>query len=407
MSLAWRGSFFQTGGRRAVSKRIRILALGLLLALALTGCGLSDLGPGLQLRDILPGRAQSPEDFGSPILQETAPVYWAREHLAEDVGEAYDLVYAAVAARSEESVRLSVGEAELKQALEAIRIDHPELFWFAGEASFVTSAVPGVAQRTEATFRYTRLPEQIAADRVSIEAFWQGCLAALEVMGAETDYEKILTVYRYIITRTDYDETEEDQSILSVMDGHRGTCAGYARSFQFLMNRLGIPCTLAIGRDASGESHGWNVVNCGGDWYQIDVTWGDPVDAFGNPGDEIQYTYCMITDQEIYRDHVLESSIPMPVCTATEYNYYVQTGRLFDAWDRQAYAQAAARARESGEDWLAVRFTSPEAYEAAGNALFAGEEAFSVLQELGVLGAEGRIVYAQNDLFREISLRLS
>ena len=62
---------------------------------------------------------------------------------------------------------------------------------------------------------------------------------------------------------------------------HEGVCEGYARSFQYVMNELGIPCVLIHGVQTSGEpeAHMWCAVWLAdaGAWYVVDPTWDDPV----------------------------------------------------------------------------------------------------------------------------------
>lgn len=49
-----------------------------------------------------------------------------------------------------------------------------------------------------------------------------------------------------------------------------GNCMTYARSFQFLCDRAGIPCLLV-----HSETHQWNKVYVGGKWWDVDVTSND------------------------------------------------------------------------------------------------------------------------------------
>ena len=265
-----------------------------------------------------------------PVLPDVTPaVLWGRQQLEPAVQAIYDRVSEAVACR-QESLVVEADAKQLELVLHAIRMDHPEYFWFDGEASFVSTELAGVTVSSSCTFTYTMSREEALAAAEEVRSFAADCLADPSVVAAETDYGRILGVYRYIINNTDYIITEGDQSILGVMRAHRGTCAGYARTFQYLMSQLNIPCTLALGTVSDGNAHGWNVVLCGGDWYQIDVTWGDPVTPEGEPGSSLQYTYCLLTDQEMYKDHTPDRVLPLPVCSSTQYNYFIREGLQFD-----------------------------------------------------------------------------
>ena len=355
-------------------------------------------------------QSTQPQQRMEPLLPGVVPaILWGRQQLEPSVQAAYDKVSEVVACRQEGPLVVEASPQELELILHAIRIDHPEYFWFDGEASFVSTELAGITVSSSCTFTYTMTREEALAAAEQVRAYTDDCLSTPEVAGAETDYKKILGVYRYIINNTDYIITEGDQSILGVMNAHRGTCAGYARSFQYLMSQLGIPCTMALGTTSDGNAHGWNMVMCGGDWYQIDVTWGDPVNAEGEPGNSLQYTYCLITDEEMYRDHTPDDILPMPVCEKTNYNYFIREGLQFDHWDEDAYEEALFRAVMSGEPWFSVRFTDEESYQEAMTALFEDGSVMDMLVRCGVLDADGRkhVSYTQNDSFHEISVQLS
>lgn len=64
-------------------------------------------------------------------------------------------------------------------------------------------------------------------------------------------------------------------NILSgLLDGTSPVCEGYAKSFQLLCHRIGVPCVTV-----SSRGHMWNAVQVGGKWYYVDVTWNDPSGA--------------------------------------------------------------------------------------------------------------------------------
>lgn len=75
-------------------------------------------------------------------------------------------------------------------------------------------------------------------------------------------------------------------SALRGTNGDKGpVCEGYSRALKILLNKLNIPCILAVGdakgsKDGTPESHMWNEVKMNdGQWYSVDVTWNDPVDG--------------------------------------------------------------------------------------------------------------------------------
>lgn len=388
----------------------RTISAALLLTVLLTGCSLPALrteqavGPREQ-NDLYAAQTQRQADTYQPALMAcSSPELWAREQLEPDLQAVYDQLNDIAARRSDEPVDVDISQDQVRLCLTALRADHPEYFWFDGEGTYSTASTPLLGDSTSVTLSYTLSVEEIDGLIPQVDAFTSACFQS--IAGAESDYEKILGVYRYLIENTDYVLDVQDQSMICLMTQHRATCAGYAKSFQYLMHQLGIPCTLALGTGKGGENHGWNIVKCGGDWYQVDVTWGDPVDENGNPGTSLDYTYFMLTDEEMYRDHTLDSALPVPVCTATTYNYYRQSGLQLSSWDSVSYESLLRNAAAQGDGWLLVRFDRREDYDAAIRALIDQGGIMTVLENCGLTVPDSGITYSRNDTFLEFSVQL-
>ena len=90
--------------------------------------------------------------------------------------------------------------------------------------------------------------------------------------------------------------------------------------FELFMNALGIKNKLLTGSATAlnGEttSHAWNSVKLGNKWYQIDLTWDDPIVA--NLKGYIGYNYFLRTDAYFLQDHTW-SQENFPACTGTTY----------------------------------------------------------------------------------------
>ena len=118
-------------------------------------------------------------------------------------------------------------------------------------------------------------------------------ISAIAAGAKGTDAEKVRYVHEQITKSISYRYetqcTAEDAGYIRTayaLVTHKGVCEAYARSMQLVLNRLGIPCVLIHGLQASGtaEAHMWNAVLIGDEWYAVDATWDDPVglDAGGN-----------------------------------------------------------------------------------------------------------------------------
>ena len=80
-------------------------------------------------------------------------------------------------------------------------------------------------------------------------------------------------------------------------------CSGYTESFKTFMDMLGIE-NYTISGKAGNEQHIWNVVKLDNDWYQVDVTWDDPV---GSSQEYIDHSYFNISDSDMAIDHTWTS----------------------------------------------------------------------------------------------------
>ncbi len=128
---------------------------------------------------------------------------------------------------------------------------------------------------------------------------------------------QIRGVHDYLIDKLDYDSTLSKDNIYNIYGAliNRVTvCEGYARSFKYMMDDLGIPCLIACGTaiNSSGkmENHAWNYVRLNGNWYAMDVTWDDPI-IVGNGyiSKSVNYKYYLKGSNEFFTNHTEDGKI--------------------------------------------------------------------------------------------------
>lgn len=130
-----------------------------------------------------------------------------------------------------------------------------------------------------------------------------------------SDYDKVKAVHDYIVLNCEYDYEnyvndtipQDSYSPRGVLINKKAVCEGYAAAFKAFMDELNIPCKLVSGEATSNGNftgrvnHAWNRVEVGGVWYQIDVTWDDPVpDQKG----KVRYKYFLLSDEEMNKTHL-------------------------------------------------------------------------------------------------------
>ena len=111
--------------------------------------------------------------------------------------------------------------------------------------------------------------------------------------GLTDDYAKELYIHNILADKLTYKHNPLDQSAYSAIVGNETVCAGYAKAFQYLMQRLGVPTYLCAGY--AGEMHAWDIIKLGDNYYNVDVTWDDPVITNGD--ERLMYTYFLKDDE--------------------------------------------------------------------------------------------------------------
>ena len=207
----------------------------------------------------------------------------------------------------------SIPQETIQKAYDCFLMDHPEVFWSDGY-TYVTSYVNNGITGRRVEFKYTMDRAQIAKANEEI----YGTLLDVVAWTGRTDasMETVRAVYDCMLEFCTYDELNLDQSMYSVMVGRSGVCASFSKAFEFIMQCLGIPCTVVIGRLAQGSDsgvatigHEWNKVMVGGKWYHVDITSGLAMTRETGVKD---YSFFCITTEDICRTHVIDNPVPIP-----------------------------------------------------------------------------------------------
>lgn len=399
-------------------------------------------------------RKQEAAKEHSFLMEETFP--FAYESLSEEEKVWYRDIerilgsYGADVELKTEGLDAGLEEKDIDKIFQCVMCDHPELFYVEGYS--YTKYMRG-ERITSITFTGTYnvdLETAVGREQEIREAAGE----LLAGVGEDaSDYDKVKYVYDTLIRNTEYDmDSSDNQNIYSVFVHHLSVCQGYAKATQYLLNKLGVECTLVQGTVRTGEGHAWNLVKVDGEYYYVDTTWGDvsyqsqepyprggegtwqegrSVDmgmdlsvkegraitlseedtlreetfCAGREGDsegwgnvawnhmpEVNYDYLNVTTQEILKTHTIGSEIPMPLCTAVEANYYRREGALFSSYDREQMSNLFEEAMESGRRDVTVKCVDDECFAQVYGALIDGQEIFAYLKE-----GTGSVAYAKNE----------
>ena len=238
---------------------------------------------------------------GQAIYDAIAEMYGSG--MMQDGQTSYDLIAKGVVGKSVVENYLDGNRTlfnDFAAAKDAFDLEHPEAWYFdSSELSFrVTSEANGTLHAYMGPGKtadyYITGVTGAAEVRSKTSALAEAVRAIVSgAQGKSTDYEKVRYVHGQITHSISYRfETECREENIGYLRTayalvtHEGVCEGYARSFQYVLNELNIPCVLIHGVQTSGEpeAHMWCAVRLSGAWYVVDPTWDDPVglDAAGN-----------------------------------------------------------------------------------------------------------------------------
>ena len=280
---------------------------------------------------------------------------------------------------------------------EFVMLDNPELFWVKGY-KMVPYEMSDKIVKVEYSPIYTMTVGEKANYEIAMEQKVNGWLA--QMAGCEDDYSKVKKAYDLIIQNTSYSaDATENQNIVSVFVYGSSVCQGYAEAFQYLCKHVGIENILVTGTAKSGEEeqpHAWNLVKMDGNYYQFDITWGEPnyaIDA--NQKNqvkwEVSYKYFGVTDKEMKRDHKIDLDLELPSCTKTEDNYYIKEGNYYTSLDKTQLKMQFIEAEQQGESVVHLKCDNNLLYESFVDYLFTQENVFKILKD------QSEIQYSQDE----------
>lgn len=393
--------------KRRRGRRRRTGCAGALIALALIGAfgayavpwAVSEYGGSLKevistaVRSTVSSALEQQADFPELTVteEEVAGDFYFQQLSAEEQTVYRELLQGVTA--MEERIMLHAGrEDSPARVYEYLIYDRPELFWCSGSSQMTV-----YDDYTEFYPEYTCTAEEKAVRQSEIDSAVSACLSGIS--DGASDYDRIRYVFEYLVNTVDYDESAPDnQNIYSALVGQRSVCAGYSRAAQYLLKDQGIECIYVIGTAQGQDAHAWNIVNCGGAYYQMDVTFGDPVFLAAENGEAlpqnvINYDYLCCTDAEIAADHEQSTEIAYPACVSEDLNYYRMNGMFYESYDPQLLLSAMNDSVYAQESMFVCKFSDASVYEQAYEGVI-GELLPEAAQNLAYAYGLERVTYS-------------
>ncbi|MFV0363915.1 MAG: transglutaminase domain-containing protein [Suipraeoptans sp.] len=205
------------------------------------------------------------------IDETTAKEGFYFEKLSESKQLVYKELLSGIMDHDEVIITQSDDGDEVFEIFQFVLYDRPDIFWCDGKVDMTLRTV-GEDKYLEFAIRYNYTKQEADEKWIIIDNEVQNALQGIS--NENTEYERILHVFNYIVNNVDYNlDSPDNQNIVSVFENKVSVCAGYSKAMQYLLQKLGVFCTYVTG-ESRGEPHGWNLVFCEGNYYYIDVTWG-------------------------------------------------------------------------------------------------------------------------------------
>ena len=268
----------------------------------------------------------------------------------------------------------------IQKAYTCLLMDHPEIFWSDGY-TYVTSYINNAVSGHKVEFTYTMSRDQIQKTNKEIENSMIEIVKTLPSL--EANYETVRAIYDWFVSNCTYDETNLDQSMYSVMINKSGVCASFSKAFEFLMQCIGIPCTVIHGKLSQSSGllgstlgHEWNIIQLNGSWYHVDIT---SALSLSDNQKEIDYSFLCATTEQILKTHSIANPVEIPSCTSEDLNFFNYYNLTLDSYSRNSIKNVFSKALKLSRIPVA-KFTSYKVLCDAVEDLITNQGLFEVLK---------------------------
>lgn len=319
------------------------------------------------------------------------------KQLNEEEQRVYRELLKGIRAREKDFYLTLSQDDSIDRCYHAVLKDHPEIFWVHNHEKIYKTTY---SDSDYCTFTpgYIYTDSEISEIQNAMEAGFQEVSSLIPADAS--DYEKVRIVYTYVIDNTQYQASDDDQSIAGVFWKKEAVCAGYAGAVQYLLERIGVPCIYVDGStQGSTEGHAWNIVKLDGEYYYVDATNGDQPDFLNGNAAQLEehktiiYDYLCPFPEEYEKKYIRSEELTVPDCTAKDMNFYVLNQGCFDGYDWETIYDYCKMRLDNGAAVVRFKFSNQEAFAAACNELLDNGEVQNVAQYYMKQNGLGQVEY--------------
>ena len=222
---------------------------------------------------------------------------------------------------------LELPDRDGNMLFQTVMAENPDLFWVDAYIYRYATGTPG---NTISFFEPVYVMNQRQRENAQAELDEAVSVYLKGITKNTGEYKTARLLYERVIDALDFDslalererkqgrkigELDELRNIYTALVEKKSTCVGYAKAYQYLLQKAGIENLLVTGKLIYGGSHVWNMAKLDGNYYHIDVTWGD----FSNTDplksrEGISYKFFAVSDQDILPTHIPEEAVKLPKC---------------------------------------------------------------------------------------------
>lgn len=319
------------------------------------------------------------------------------KQLNEEEQRVYRELLKGIRAREKDFYLTLSQDDSIDRCYHAVLKDHLEIFWVHNHEKIYKTTY---SDSDYCTFTpgYIYTESEISEIQNAMEAGFQEVSSLIPADAS--DYEKVRIVYTYVIDNTQYQASDDDQSIAGVFWKKEAVCAGYAGAVQYLLERIGVPCIYVDGStQGSTEGHAWNIVKLDGEYYYVDATNGDQPDFLNGNAAQLEehktiiYDYLCPFPEEYEKKYIRSEELTVPDCTAKDMNFYVLNQGCFDGYDWETIYDYCKMRLDNGAAVVRFKFSNQEAFAAACNELLDNGEVQNVAQYYMKQNGLGQVEY--------------
>ena len=282
-----------------------------------------------------------PPEPGDDLADRLAHRY-GRSFLSLEQQQVYDDYYRLLSAMDPSQdlpLPRAMTEDETVRLLSYFVSDNPEFFW--AEPQYMIERTQGSVSSLAFSFRFGLAQEEV-------QRRWDAVLEQRDILLADLPDDPAaisVVLHDRILAHVTYDTSADTTGIGNLygalVQGY-GVCDAYSKTYQYLLQELGIPCIYLQGTTDRGTTHSWNAVKLNGVWHYSDITWDDQ--------EHTSHAHLNISSAEIAREHYWDiDQYPLIPQSGQTTDYYAMHGYVVPVGQNPAAtlsALAAAFARQ-------------------------------------------------------------